>query len=204
MDSNALANQIKTTTYDKYPGIVLKDAGFTLDQLTTGATSAAQAITSVYKAKKLLTGSDNYSSYAIPSQTDFYSAMDDAYKAIQDEKELNEGTYHDDFMNYALFKATLAYLAKDNFAKFYSALKDTMKDGERAYVAYLTKYNTYAKFAAIDELDVSNTGTLTSVGKNPYRFDPTAANVFDMYGYAGQSSATGTISEEAKGDFDSY
>lgn len=199
MGDKTLATEIK---YDAYNAYDTKNPIPGLDPVegTPLPESVTNAMASAYKAPKLFTDSKNFASYTpYASNLDFFTVINDAYTNYLKNDITVNGEFSDTQLNEKLFRATIKYLAKDDFANYYKELNRKIGDDIFAFTGYLSKYDTTDHKWMVNEPEIATTKTDFS----SYAWKAEVGNIFDQYGYGGKGGITYDKSK-ARTDYDQY
>ena len=215
MSKSTLANAIKQETYKKYQHDILsgdsqptieKIIGFNPENIRdVDGQYMNDGLKASYIANKMLSGT-NFAAYTDnPEETDFYGLMLKSYQNKITNSYKLDGDYNDDSLNYWLFISTIAYLVKDDFAKFYDSLATKIHENELAYIAYVSQYNEDHPEQYPGVENPTEPMNLWKKGDEepkylPYDWTANVDNMFDRLGYSGK----GKHGESYKQSFDQY
>lgn len=201
MSNKTLANEIKQNTYEAYRTSQFPEGSdFTFENIIDD-TVANQAIATTYCAPKLLTGDNNFASYAKASETDFWTTMQSSYEQKLEDSILTDGYYCDDITSFSAYLATMAYLAKNNFENFYKNIK--IGDTEKAFIGYLSKYSSIDPYMADPYKAVSVEDLTKEKSEIPYDWSSNVDNIYDEFEYTGDTDVD-SLGRSGRISFDQY
>ena len=207
-DKQQTSNSIKVNTYLDYINKKqsgLSDQFFGQDEKTPFASNAiAEAFASTYAKSKLITGDKNLATYvdrttATDTGFNYFDTLNTQLWYNINDKVLSVGDWCDEIENYQLLRATMIYLAANDFENFYKTLDSKIAEDDMAVVGYVTKNVTADAQGNVTGYtnDDFKAGDLTD-----YNFNANVDNIFDDTGYAGQGTVIRT--DESLQSIDNY
>ncbi len=210
--SNGLSNVIKGDAYDQYIGLQMggtaEDSNF--DKYTK-ATSFAQAITSVYKAGKVMSDPFNYADVDAKTSTDYFGKIGGTYDLLSTNDLSINGKYSDFANGEKLFKATLTYLMLDSkplieggklFGNFYKILDSKISENEQAIIGYISK--DLSDLAESGDGFKDPTTEIKTDTATEYDWTANVDNIYDRVGYASGTIPGTDLDKESKIACDQY